>query len=166
MQKKDSDEELEKLLASLEPMAPSEELKRRIGERIEDSKIKPGRGYAKGGSILKIGFTLVSAVAAVWAVLLVLGLRFEPPRIFQREETGRSERERSTFVVGAQPIDAYSTLLEARPSPVFYLEDGQPVQQISIRYLDTEVWPLDAPGQTVSVSQLRDEIRLIPATTF
>lgn len=174
MQNNFTDEEFEDLLAGFEPAPPRAGLKRQIARRIESQ----GREAAVEESGTKVlgmprlfwkSFTLVSAVAAAWAVLLVLGLLNEPLRISDgsvAQPLAQNTQEPSTFVVDSQPIEQYSTLIEALPSPVYYLENGKPVQRVALRYLDTEVWAIDDSDETISVSTTREEFRVIPAQTF
>ncbi|MBC2607433.1 hypothetical protein [Pelagicoccus albus] len=177
-------EEFEDSLRGMTPARPSAALKARIAERIEADETAspevvaflPQEGPKRGRLIWGTTFTaLVSAVAAVWAVLLVLDPQ---PRPSLTGETtlassgsdpaasvveGASE---ARFEVGARPIEQYSTLVGAAPSPVFYREDGEAMQRVALRYLETEVWELEEGGETFTVQKVRDEIRVIPAVSF
>ncbi|MBK1878815.1 hypothetical protein [Pelagicoccus mobilis] len=169
--------DFEKRLRGMEPKRPSSFLKARIAADIEALERETGKtdeSQAERGSRGKIvwgtTFTaLVSAMAAVWAVLLVLDHRSGPPRI--ADEAGGAlafteSSESATFEVAAHPIERYATLVGAEPSPVYYLEDGKPVQRVALRYLDTEVWEMEEGEGTYTVKTYRNEIRVIPAQSF
>lgn len=172
----------EERLKRLKPWAPSSALKERLalemaeleregGETLEFSAGGDVSDSSKGKVLWRTTFTaLVSAMAAVWAVVLVLDYQAEPPRIAgeQGEVAGSNGALESgaTFKVDARPLEQYATLVSAEPSPVYYLEDGSPVQNVSFRYVDTEVWLLPDSEETFTVSSLRDEIRVVPMQSF
>lgn len=170
------EDEFEMRLRELKPKEPSGFLKARIASKMEalDSEELAGPGVVEkrhGKVIWGTTFTaLVSAMAAVWAVLLVLDNRSEPSRIAGEIEGGLalvgSNEGIATFEVDARPIEQYATLVGAEPSPVYYLEDGQPVQRVALRYRDTEVWEMEDGEGTYKVSSFRNEIRVIPVQSF
>lgn len=172
------EEKFEERLRALEPKRPSSFLKARIASQMEAlESAEPSRGElggdgkTRGKVVWGTTFTaLVSAIAAVWAVLLVLDHRSEPPRIAEELGGGvvASEvgSEPASFEVAARPIDRYATLLNAEPSPVYYLENGQPVQKVALRYLDTEVWEMEDTEERFTVRKVRDELRVIPVDSF
>ncbi len=169
-------DEFEKRLSELKPKDPSGFLKARIAsqmEALDAGEAWPRPAAEKRSSKVVWGTTftaLVSAMAAVWAVLLVLDYRSGPPQIAGEVEGGLaavgSGASKATFDVDARPIEQYETLVGAEPSPVYYLEDGQPVQRVALRYRDTEVWKMEGSEETFLVSTYRNEIRVIPAQTF
>ncbi|EDY84920.1 hypothetical protein VDG1235_4554 [Verrucomicrobiia bacterium DG1235] len=159
---------------ALEPKRPSAGLKARLeaalAEEAPAKRTTPkAGGVSRGKVIWGTTFTaLVSAMAAAWAVLLVLDYRAEPPRM--GGELGVSavanDSEEALFEVGARPIEQYATLVGAEPSPVYYLEDGSPVQRVQLQFLDTEIWELDDSDERITVSSMRNEIRVIPVQSF
>jgi len=171
-------EEFEKRLRNLEPKRPSAFLKARIAADMEklDRSATPDKdanrdSKTRGKIVWGTTFTaLVSAMAAVWAVLLVLDHRSGPPRI--SEEQGRDiisangSIEPASFEVAAQPIERSAMLVGAEPSPVYYSDDGKPVQRVVLRYLDTEIWEMEDGEGTFKVKSYRNEIRVIPAQSF
>ncbi len=169
-------DEFEKRLSELKPKDPSGFLKARIAsqmEALESGAASPPAEAEKRTSKVVWGTTftaLVSAMAAVWAVLLVLDFRSGPPQIVGEVESGMAATGPglgvATFDVDARPIEQYETLVGAEPSAVYYLENGQPVQRVALRYRDTEVWKMEDSEETFLVSTYRNEIRVIPAQSF
>lgn len=167
-------EDMEKRLRGFEPKRPSAFLKARIAAEMEKLEETAERGEGpKSRAKFVWGTTLtalVSAMAAVWAVLLVLDHRPGSPRM--GEELGVStalndgRSQAVSFEVAARPIDRFATLLNAEPSPVYFLENGMPVQNVALRFLDTEVWEMEDTEETFTVRKVRDEVRVVPVESF
>lgn len=168
-------DEFEKRLRALKPRRPSSFLKARIAAELEDaeSSLPSEQGAPPGvrGSGRRVWWgsviTLASATAAVWSALLLFDRHPEPAEELGNSVVAGEERvEPASFDVAARPIERYETLLNAKPSPVYFLDDGTPVQKVAIRILDTEIWEMDGTDGTFTVRNLRDEVRVVPVLSF
>lgn len=157
--------EAEKTLRSLTPVAPSEAFRRRIEADFE--VVEPE--MARFGNPV-YWLSVATVAAACLTVFLYIPLAVDEgggPVL----ETAVLEESVLSAPLPIQPVEwvrirGSSELVGVEKGPVYYDANGSPVQDSVLKYLDVEVFERLSDKEEVMIETIREEVRRMPVDIY
>lgn len=155
------DEEIEKELARLKPIVPSEALKAKIGSALEESN--------SSSAISLVRFRPIIALATAACLIFVFTISIS--KTSNDIDTGSAEPQTvSTQVSKAAhknsyvPLQAEQRLMEAFDEGIVFTEGHDPVRKLRYQFIDTLTMVDENDGSVFTMEIPREEILFVPVT--
>jgi hypothetical protein len=155
-----SNEELEKELASLQPVAPDKVL----ASRIEDAIAMDGENQP--AKIIRHWPILILASAACLALVLMLSNTDRQAGVAANSTTFASNPaiQQNNTLADFEPVVAEQRLMNAIDDGVILTADNEPVRRLRYEFIDTVTMVSQSDGSVFIMEIPREEILLIPVT--
>jgi hypothetical protein len=169
----ESIDSLEAELRRLRPAAPGPCLARAIERALaaptDDAQLLPDRARTRRFPVLLAASWGITAIAAaIVLVLMIRGATPGPPTTASNHPAGAPvvAAESRGAAYALMPTQSVGYLVDARDEGVVFLGDGIPARQVRYQFIDTFELRAKAGGGSVRVSYPRDEIRVVPISTY
>ncbi len=162
------DRELENQLSRLSPSQPSRELRQRIANSLESSSSLRKEIFLHRHWAISLGFGAAAILALCWSLWSALGNRINEESFIEPSEI-RMEVASPLLgdsIKGYRKVEGYRSILAADQGPVYPIEEDQLVRNIYIKYVDTEILENDNGTARFTVSSPREEILVVPASSY
>ena len=156
-----SNEELEKELAALKPVEPSNQLETHIQKQLDAEE-------APSGTLIRLWPWV--AVAAAACLALVLILRNDSPGVASdlaqngiAEDSNSNDPLTDPFA-DYEPVEAEQRLVEAIDDGVVLVIDNEPVRRLRYQFIDSVTMVNQTDGSVFTMEVPREETLFVPVT--
>jgi len=152
------DEEIEKELARLKPVAPSDALQAKIESALEETQPKDGLSFPR--------FWPMIALATAACLIFVFAISIT--RTSKEANSNIKETPAESFQPVAsnsfEPPKAEQRLLEAIDDGIVFTEGREPVRKLRYKFVDTLTVVDKNDGSVFTMEIPREEILFVPIT--